>query len=146
MQTLMDILNDMTTKSKLDLRNMVDNLACTALQGLKTNMDFNDACYTILTSVLATISADGYFNTDEYYVAQPVIEAICGNGYTYDQTLQLIRDTGIDSDRVRDSVDYLIDNADQTTKSALFLICGAICAADKKLNDKELEWLNQLAG
>ncbi len=146
METLMDILNDMTTKSKIELRNMVDNLACTAFQGLKQNMDFQEACYSILTTVLATVSADGYFNQDEYYVALPVIEAILGDGYTYEQTLQLIRETGIDSDRVRDAMDYFVDNTDQTTKSALFLICGAICAADKKLNDKELNWLNQLVG
>ena len=146
METLMDILNDMTTKSKTELRNMVDNLACTAFEGLKQSMEFKEACYTLLTTVLATVSADGYFNQDEYYVALPVIEAICGEDYTYEQTLQLIRETGIDSTKVRDAMDYLIDNTDQTTKSALFLICGAICAADKSLNDKELSWLNQLVG
>lgn len=146
METLMDILNDMTTKSKNELRNMVDNLACTALQGLQENMEFKDACYGILTTVLATVAADGYFNTDEYYVALPVIEAICGEGYTYEQTLQLIRDAGVDSERARSAMDYFVDNSDSTTKSALFLICGALCAADKTLNDKELSWLNRLVG
>lgn len=146
MQTLMDILNEMKTKSKQELCAMVDNLACTALQGLKKDMDFKEACYGILTTVLATVSADGYFNQDEYYVASPVIQAICGENFTYDDTLQLIRNTGIDSDRVRSAMDYFVDNADSTTKSALFLICGAICAADKSLNTKELEWLDRLAG
>ena len=146
MQTLMDILNEMTTKSKSELRSMVDNLACTALEGLQNNMAFKDACYCILTTVLATVSADGYFSSDEYYVALPVIEAICGEGCTYDQTLQLIKNTGIDSAKVRNAMDYLIDHTDSTTKSAIFLICGALCAADKSLNDKELSWLNQLVG
>ena len=142
----MDILNDMTTKSKDQLRAMVDNLACTAFNGLKQNMEFQEACYTILSTVLVTVAADGYFNQDEYYVALPVIEAICGEGYTYEQTQQLIKETGIDTKKVRDAIDYLVDNTDSTTKSALFLICGAVCAADKKLNDQELSWLNQLVG
>ena len=148
MATYMDLLNEMSKKSKDELRNIVDHYAAEALEGLRDVHGFkvDDACTMILLSMLTTISSDGYFNNDEFYVAQPVLNAVIGEGITYDQTLELIKKTRVDSNEMRSAIDKFVDCVDADTKYALFVICGAVCAADKSLNQAELSWLDRLIG
>ena len=148
MPTYRDILNQMKTMSKDELRGIVDHYTAIAMRGVAANtpLDNKTANAAILSTLLSAVCADGYFNSDEYYVVQPAIDAFIYEGISYEDALAFIRNAEIDTDETRDLVDTFIDAMDADTKEALIFACAAICAADKSLNTSELNWLGRLIG
>ena len=146
MPTYRDILIQMSDMSKSELRGIVDHYAALAMRGINANtpMSFKEANTAILTTLLATICADGYFNQDEYYVAQPALDAFLYDGISFEATLDFIRSAEIDSAKARNAVDNFVDLMDPVTKEALVFACAAICAADNEFNEEELDWLARL--
>ncbi len=148
MPTYREILNQMKNMSKYELRGVVDHYTAVAMRGVNENtyMTLKESNAAILTTLLAAICADGYFNSDEYYVVQPAIDVFIQEGISYDATLDFIKQANIDSSMARNAVDNFVDSLDPDTKEALIFACAAICAADHNLNDAELSWLNRLLG
>lgn len=148
MATYAQIFEEMRRKSRSELRSYVDHFAAVALSGVRANVNWsNKEIYnTILVTLLSAICADGYFNGDEYYVAQPALNAFLWEGITYEETLSCIRNARIDTPETRTNVDRFVDAMDADTKDALIFATAAICAADSSFNSAELSWLNRLIG
>ena len=146
MATYQDLLDQMKTMSKEQLAAAVDKFTAIAMRGIysTTTTDRNELCAITLTTLLSAVCADGYFNTDEYEVAKPALDAFLYEGVSYEETLDFIKEADIDSDETREMVDQLVDSFDAETKEALIIASAAICAADKDYKTPELNWLAKL--
>ena len=136
----------MKTMSKDELATAVDSFTAIAMRGIISNnsMSHEQLCAFTLTTILSAVCADGNFNTDEYEVAKPALDAFLHEGISYDETLDFIKKANIDSDETRQVIDTLVDSLDAQTKEALVLASAAICAADKDYKASELDWLAKL--
>lgn len=147
MATYREIFQQMKNKSLSELRSLVDHYTAVAMRGIDgISLGYKQGNAAILTTLLAAICADGHFTRDEYFVAQPALDAFISDGITYEAALDFIRSTGIDSAKTKLAVDNFVDSLDATSKDALIFACAAICASDNNFNYSELSWLNRLIG
>ena len=148
MQTFGDILNELKTKSKAELSAIVQKYADKAAHALGKYLDEDTlfASYAVFGAIIGTVISDGYFSKEEYEVALPILKIMMGDACTYEQVVASINQSKVDSRAYNRAIDNIAAEADDETKYALFVLCAALCVADKNLNMSELSWLNRIIG
>ena len=148
MPTFGDILNELKTKTKAELSDVVKKYAHKAAREIGKYMNGNTklASYTVFSTVIGTIIADGYFGEEEYEVAKPVIDMIMGEDVSYEDVAEGIKLANLDLSNFNAAIDLIVEAEDKELNYALFVLCAALCVADNDLKTEELVWLNKFAG
>ncbi len=148
MQTFGDILNELKTKTKAELSDIVQSYADKAAQEIGKYMNGNTklASYTVFSTIIGTVISDGYFSEEEYEVAKPVIDMIMEEDVSYEDVAEGIKIANLDISNFNAAVDLIAEAGDKELNYALFVLCAALCVADNDLKMEELAWLNKFAG
>lgn len=144
-----DVINDLKTKSKDELRAIVEEYADKATHALSEYIDGNIklATYSIFSTVLMAVIADDRFDEDEYYVAKPVLDMVLGDGISYEDTVEGVKIAlgSLKTEDLNTAVNTLATDTDPELKHTLYVLCSALCVADDELSTSELDWLSKFA-